>query len=100
MERFLLAAILIGLSLAMPQFRDDPVLLETTRELLRRQDPLGLSQSETNCGPTPCLTFDEADQGVSITAEHVYASPGAGDIRGPCPGLNAAANNGYLPRNG
>jgi hypothetical protein len=27
-------------------------------------------------------------------------APGSGDIRGPCPGLNAAANHGYLPRNG
>lgn len=27
-------------------------------------------------------------------------SPGKGDIRGPCAGLNAAANHGYLPRDG
>lgn len=27
-------------------------------------------------------------------------APGPGDIRGPCAGLNAAANHGYLPRNG
>lgn len=24
----------------------------------------------------------------------------AGDVRGPCPGLNTLANHGYLPRNG
>lgn len=27
-------------------------------------------------------------------------SPGKGDLRGPCPGLNAAANHGYLSRSG
>lgn len=64
------------------------------------KDPLGISKAETNCGPTPCLTFDPKDQLVSVTGEYVYQSPAVSDIRGPCPGLNAAANHGYLPRNG
>lgn len=29
-----------------------------------------------------------------------FIAPGAGDSRGPCPGLNLLANYGYLPRNG
>ncbi|KAJ4345597.1 uncharacterized protein N0V89_011730 [Didymosphaeria variabile] len=29
-----------------------------------------------------------------------FKAPGAGDSRGPCPGLNLLANHGYLPRNG
>ena len=53
-----------------------------------------------NCGPTPCLVFNEADQYVSVTGQYTYASPAADEIRGPCPGLNAAANHGYLPRSG
>ncbi|KAK5123917.1 hypothetical protein LTR85_002114 [Meristemomyces frigidus] len=89
-----------GIALAMPQFMDDPVALENARELIKRQDALGISKAQSNCGPTPCTTFDAEDQLVSITGAHAYASPGAGDIRGPCPGLNAAANHGYLPRNG
>ena len=40
------------------------------------------------------------DQLVSVSGEHVWQAPGLSDIRGPCPGLNAAANHGYLPRNG
>ncbi|EME38607.1 hypothetical protein DOTSEDRAFT_141021, partial [Dothistroma septosporum NZE10] len=40
------------------------------------------------------------DQLVSVSGENVWKAPGSGDIRGPCPGLNAAANHGYLPRNG
>lgn len=31
---------------------------------------------------------------------HTYLLKGPGDIRGPCPGLNAAANHGYIPRDG
>ncbi|MCO5608385.1 hypothetical protein L7F22_062594 [Adiantum nelumboides] len=33
-------------------------------------------------------------------ADHPFQAPGAGDERGPCPGLNTLANHGYLPRNG
>ena len=63
-------------------------------------DPLGFSKAQTNCGPTPCVTFSEADQLVSVTGQNAYASPAPDEIRGPCPGLNAAANHGYLPRSG
>ncbi|PHH74800.1 hypothetical protein CDD80_2843 [Ophiocordyceps camponoti-rufipedis] len=31
---------------------------------------------------------------------HYYRPPGPGDVRGPCPGLNALANHGYLHRDG
>lgn len=64
-------------------------------------DALGLSRSETNCGPTiPCPYFNEKEQYVSVEGEYAYAAPGPDEIRGPCPGLNAAANHGYLPRSG
>lgn len=60
-------------------------------EILRRQldlqDPLGISQSQTNCGFSgPCLTFDESQE-VSTSGENQFIAPGPGDIRGPCPGL-------------
>ena len=29
-----------------------------------------------------------------------WQQPGPNDIRGPCPGLNALANHGFLPRDG
>jgi hypothetical protein len=44
--------------------------------------------------------FDAKSQLVSTSGEHAFIAPGTGDIRGPCAGLNAAANHGYLPRNG
>lgn len=31
---------------------------------------------------------------------HAFIAPGANDIRGPCPGLNAAANHNFLARDG
>lgn len=31
---------------------------------------------------------------------HAYIAPTSSDIRGPCPGLNAAANHGFLSRDG
>ncbi|KAJ9249975.1 hypothetical protein DTO195F2_8345 [Paecilomyces variotii] len=39
---------------------------------------------------------------VDLTGKHAFQPPNfeAGDQRGPCPGLNALANHGYIPRNG
>jgi len=52
--------------------------------------------------PTHALfnQFDAGAQLVSVSGEHAFIAPGPDDIRGPCPGLNAAANHGYLPRDG
>jgi len=42
--------------------------------------------------------FNAAAQYVSTTGAHTFVPPDfdAGDVRGPCPGLNAMANHGYL----
>lgn len=45
-------------------------------------------------------TFDPTSQQVSTDGVYSWVAPGAGDQRGPCPGLNALANHGYLPHNG
>ncbi|MCJ1451366.1 hypothetical protein MMC28_001702 [Mycoblastus sanguinarius] len=46
--------------------------------------------------------FDPTTQYVSTTGEYAWVAPNfaAGDQRGPCPGLNALANHGYLPHSG
>lgn len=44
--------------------------------------------------------FDPSTQYVSNTGTHAFVAPGSGDLRGPCPGLNAMANHGYIPHNG
>lgn len=47
-----------------------------------------LSAARTNCGPTPCLVFDAAEQYVSTTGQYAYQSPTADQIRGmPVPSL-------------
>ncbi|KAF2035407.1 Cloroperoxidase [Setomelanomma holmii] len=42
--------------------------------------------------------------GIKVPADgdtaHVYTAPGSNDIRGPCPGLNAAANHNFLSHDG
>jgi len=63
---------------------------------------LPLSSQEGNSGPIPSLLFDPVDQFVDVRpgTAHAYVPPKSTDERGPCPGLNAAANHGFLPHNG
>lgn len=44
--------------------------------------------------------FDASRQRIDVDGEHKFEPPSSGDERGPCPGLNALANHGYLPRTG
>ena len=44
--------------------------------------------------------FDASQQYVSTSGQYAYVAPTATDLRGPCPGLNAMANHGYIPHNG
>ncbi|KAL1799331.1 hypothetical protein ACET3X_003368 [Alternaria dauci] len=37
---------------------------------------------------------------IDITGEHAFRAPKGKDQRGPCPGLNALANHGYISRDG
>jgi hypothetical protein len=48
------------------------------------------------------FSFDPASQWVSTTGQYAFIPPDftVGDVRGPCPGLNAAANHGYILHNG
>ncbi|KAI1311430.1 hypothetical protein F5Y03DRAFT_410558 [Xylaria venustula] len=44
--------------------------------------------------------FDAKIQYVSNTGNRAFVPPRDSDLRGPCPGLNAMANHGYIPHNG
>ncbi|KAF7298486.1 Cloroperoxidase [Mycena kentingensis (nom. inval.)] len=44
--------------------------------------------------------FNPQAQLVSTTGAHAYRAAAPSDFRGPCPGLNAMANHGYINRNG
>lgn len=44
--------------------------------------------------------FNPAQQHIDVSGAHRFIAPTASDLRGPCPALNAAANHGYIARNG
>ena len=52
--------------------------------------------------PGLSTTFNPEAQHISTSGIHKFVPPdfARGDQRGPCPGLNALANHGYLPHNG
>jgi hypothetical protein len=37
---------------------------------------------------------------IDVTGKHTFKAPTRNDQRGPCPGLNALANHGYISRDG
>ncbi|KAH7341385.1 Chloroperoxidase [Rhizoctonia solani] len=56
--------------------------------------------SKRQSNVAPLATFDPVKQKIDVTGEHAFKPPVESDKRGPCPGLNALANHGYLPHNG
>ena len=50
--------------------------------------------------PDLLAKFDAEQQYISTSGQYKWVAPGPTDQRGPCPGLNAMANHGYLPHNG
>jgi hypothetical protein len=69
---------------------------------LAQRDHHPRAESDSWGGLFPLVepSFDAAAQYVDTTGEHAWKAPGEHDQRGPCPGLNALANHGYLPHNG
>jgi hypothetical protein len=55
---------------------------------------------ERRAGTPLAPGFNSQQQYVSNTGDHAFVAPGPNDLRGPCPGLNAMANHGYIPHNG
>lgn len=41
-----------------------------------------------------------ANKAIDVTGDHEFRAPSSTDQRGPCPGLNAMANHGYIHRSG
>lgn len=58
--------------------------------------------SSTQTSPNPGVkpSFSASAQYVSNKGQYAFVAPTSTDQRGPCPGLNAAANHGYIPHNG
>ena len=66
------------------------------------REPVFLSNRKNTGSGDPNPTFNAAAQYVDITpgSGHAFQTPGTNDKRGPCPGLNAAANHNFIPRSG
>ena len=50
--------------------------------------------------PSKRQGFDPTAQHIDVSNAHAFIAPGASDLRGPCPAMNALANHGYIARNG
>lgn len=72
-----------------------PNILQHLEESGSRGSPVGKRQTPESTPP-----FNAKAQYIDTTGKYAYKAPGATDQRGPCPGLNAMANHGYLPHNG
>ncbi|KAK0103058.1 hypothetical protein ONS95_000765 [Cadophora gregata] len=95
----------LRLLVALPLAAAWPGVMETNERLQKRVEPEPrepLFKSGRPNTSQPPLEFNAAEQFVDTRpgSGHEFQSPGTGDLRGQCPGLNAAANHGYLPRNG
>ena len=108
------AATLFSAASAFPRF--DPEQLKTyaqhsQREALPEACPFSAKQKKDFAPSSGCplsklkkkaATFVANEQRIDVSGQHAFVAPNfkAGDQRGPCPGLNALANHGYLPHNG
>ncbi|KAG5659672.1 hypothetical protein KAF25_002231 [Fusarium avenaceum] len=113
LSSWLAAACIFPTALAFPQL--SPEQLETYRRHVERNAvpeacPFAAERekrdAEAGCPfakkEKRAAKFDAKKQRVSVSGEHQWKAPNfkLGDQRGPCPGLNALANHGYLPHNG
>ena len=99
--------VVIGVS-GLPQL--NPAAIEALKAQLGEESGCPYATQRTQHEKAGCphltgelkkrATFDPVAQKVSTSGAHAWVAPKAGDQRGPCPGLNALANHGYLPHNG
>jgi len=89
---------------ALPLVAAYPEVMEMMQNVKREEppprSPLFLSGRPNTSQPP--LRFNAAEQYVNVMpgSGNEFQSPRQGDIRGQCPGLNAAANHNFIPRSG
>ena len=97
--------------MALPLVAAWPAVMEAVNleNLQKRQGsipvvpPPRFTTDRDNCGSHgKCTVFNAQDQLVNVASGsgHEWQAPGTNDKRAQCPGLNAAANHAFLPRNG
>ncbi|KAM3415965.1 hypothetical protein BST61_g9455 [Cercospora zeina] len=107
MKFTLLSGLLAGTAMSAAVPNMDDILSPLTANAFRDIHARSLDERQNRAAPqgegalpfTP-PPFNAEQQRVPNTGANQFIAPGPGDERGPCPGLNAMANHGYLPRNG
>ncbi|KAF2170623.1 hypothetical protein M409DRAFT_64293 [Zasmidium cellare ATCC 36951] len=81
---------------------NDPQIAARTIELAKTLQGRQTGADAATALFEPVPQFNAADQYIDVSegSGHEYVAPGPDDLRGPCPGLNAMANHGFLPHNG
>lgn len=93
----LLATLLLPLANAFPAAMleaaaSDPEILKRAENLLSSRQA-GADAATAIFEPIPIFNAQRQYVNVSKGSGHEYVPPGRGDLRGPCPGLNAFANH-------
>lgn len=76
---------------AFPHLKSEVFEAELKRQGFQKRQVDGNQPGKIPCTPVQ-PPFDAQSQLVSTSGEHAFVAPGPDDARGPCPGLNAAAN--------
>lgn len=87
----------------MEQAAQDPSVVtranEIFEQLQERQSVKSADAATAIFEPVPMFNENQLID-VSDSGPNAWMAPTSSDLRGPCPGLNAFANHGFLPRNG
>ncbi|GIZ39139.1 hypothetical protein CKM354_000253000 [Cercospora kikuchii] len=107
MKFALLSSLLAGTAMSAAVPNMDDLLSPLTANAFKDFHARGIDARQNRAAPQgagalPLVPppFNAQQQLVPNTGANRFIAPGNGDQRGPCPGLNAMANHGYLPRNG
>jgi hypothetical protein len=86
----------------MEQAMKSPEMVARAAEIASTKDRRQVKADGAAAVFEPVPKFNAAAQYVDVGpgSGHEWQAPGANDLRGPCPGLNAFANHGFLPKNG
>lgn len=73
----------------------DPALEARAKELAKMLEARQAGAGAATALFEPISTFNAEEQLINVGpgSGHEYVPPGSGDLRGPCPGLNAFANH-------
>ena len=79
----------------------DPEMMARAAQILGERQSLVAADGATKVfEPVPIFNAEAQYIDIGPGSGHEYVAPGPNDNRGPCPGLNAFANHGFLPHDG